>query len=218
MRYLSYAFAETLRRQERKGARWVPSAKSPQSGATNEEPDAVKEIPDHSHEANGVLTQEVSDVDRLTQIRRHLGDCQRCALAGGRTHLVFGEGSSTADVMIVGEAPGRDEDLQGVPFVGAAGQLLTKMIKAMGLERDEVYICNILKCRPPDNRNPEPEEVEACEPFLLKQIDAIHPHFIVAMGNFAAKTLLRTSTGITRLRGQFHSYHGIPVMPTFHPA
>jgi DNA polymerase len=120
--------------------------------------------------------------------------------------------------MFIGEAPGREEDAQGAPFVGAAGQLLTRMIAAMGLTREEVYICNIIKCRPPDNRNPAVDEIEACEPFLRRQIDVIGPRIIITLGNFAAKTLLRTETGITRLRGRFYTYHGIPLMPTYHPA
>lgn len=219
LRYLSHAFTETLRRGERRGLRWVPGGASPRS---LEAPELQSEGDEGRAPAAERVAGDEGDglerVERLARVRRQLGDCQRCNLAKGRTNLVFGVGSADADLMIVGEAPGRDEDLQGEPFVGAAGQLLTKMIEAMGLERDEVYICNILKCRPPRNRDPEPEEVEACEPFLLEQIDAIGPSFIVAMGNFAAKTLLRTTTGITRLRGRFHSYHGIPVMPTFHPA
>jgi len=135
-----------------------------------------------------------------------------------RHHIVFGEGSSTSDLVLVGEAPGRDEDMRGKPFVGRAGQLLTDIIKAMGLERKDVYICNILKCRPPKNRNPEPDEIAACEPFLIKQLDVIQPRVICAMGKFAAQTLLKTGTAISMLRGRFHSYHGIKLMPTYHPA
>jgi DNA polymerase len=120
--------------------------------------------------------------------------------------------------MFVGEAPGGEEDQQGRPFVGAAGQLLTRMIEAMGLTREEVYICNIIKCRPPRNRDPNPDEIDTCEPFLRDQIDAIEPSIIIALGSFAARTLLRTETSITRLRGRFHTYHGIALMPTFHPA
>lgn len=154
----------------------------------------------------------------LVAVRDALGDCQRCGLHKGRQQLVFGVGHSQADLMFVGEAPGRDEDLQGEPFVGKAGQLLTRMIEAMGLRREEVYICNIIKCRPPNNRDPEPDEVASCEPFLRQQIEAIAPRLIVALGNFAARTLLRSELGITRLRGSFHRYQGIPLMPTFHPA
>ncbi|MBK6846889.1 MAG: uracil-DNA glycosylase [Proteobacteria bacterium] len=154
----------------------------------------------------------------LLAVREALGDCQRCGLHAERKQIVFGVGSAQAELMFVGEAPGRDEDLQGEPFVGKAGQLLTRMIEAMGLRRDEVYICNIIKCRPPNNRDPEPDEVASCEPFLRQQIEAIAPRLIVALGNFAARTLLRSELGITRLRGAFHRYQGIPLMPTFHPA
>lgn len=159
-----------------------------------------------------------SPLEQLRRIRAELGECQRCSLGKGRTRLVFGAGSPEAEIMFIGEAPGHDEDLQGEPFVGAAGQLLTKMIEAMGLQREEVYIANIIKCRPPGNRDPLPEEVERCEPFLREQIAAIAPRIIIAMGNHAAKTLLRTELGITRLRGRFHTYQGIPLRPTFHPA
>jgi uracil-DNA glycosylase family 4 len=131
---------------------------------------------------------------------------------------VFGEGNPRADLLFVGEAPGADEDAQGRPFVGEAGQLLTKIITAMGFRREDVYICNILKCRPPGNRDPLPDEIAACEPFLIRQIEAIGPRVICALGSFAARTLLKTETKITALRGRFHSYREIPLMPTFHPA
>jgi len=156
--------------------------------------------------------------ETLTEIRADLGDCRRCKLCDGRTTIVFGSGSPAAKVLFVGEAPGRDEDLQGEPFVGEAGQLLTKMIAAMGFKREEVYICNVLKCRPPGNRNPEPDEIECCSPFLLRQVQAIAPQVIVALGTFAAQTLLGSGVPISRLRGKFHDYHGIPLMPTFHPS
>jgi DNA polymerase len=154
----------------------------------------------------------------LQVVRDELGDCQRCKLAPSRTNLVFGVGNPDADLVFVGEAPGADEDAQGEPFVGRAGQLLTKMIEAMGYTRDDVYICNVLKCRPPGNRNPEPDEVAKCEPFLKRQLAAIRPRMIVALGKFAAQCLLRDDTPITRLRGGFRSYEGIPLMPTLHPA
>ena len=154
----------------------------------------------------------------LEQVREELGACQRCRLARGRTNIVFGQGAPDADVMFIGEGPGHDEDLQGEPFVGPAGQLLTRMIEAMGLTREEVYITNIIKCRPPRNRDPNPDEIDACEPFLRRQIEAIAPRMMIALGSFAAKTLLRTETGISQLRGRFHIYHGTPLMPTFHPA
>jgi uracil-DNA glycosylase len=154
----------------------------------------------------------------LTQVRAELGDCQRCRLAEGRQNIVFGVGNPQAHLVFVGEAPGADEDQQGEPFVGKAGQLLTKMIEAMGYRREEVYICNVIKCRPPSNRNPEPDEVAACEPFLKKQLAALRPRLIVTLGKFAAQCLLRDDTPISRLRGDFRTYEGITLMPTFHPA
>ena len=156
--------------------------------------------------------------ETLEDIRADLGDCRRCPLCESRKNIVFGVGSPNARVLFVGEAPGRDEDIQGEPFVGEAGQLLTKMITAMGLTRQEVYICNVLKCRPPGNRNPAPEEIAHCSPFLLRQVQAIAPKAIIALGTFAAQTLLGSREPISRLRGKFHDYHGIPLMPTFHPA
>jgi uracil-DNA glycosylase len=156
--------------------------------------------------------------DSLRLLREELGDCQRCRLCQGRKNIVFGVGNPQADLVFVGEAPGGDEDQQGEPFVGAAGQLLTKMIAAMGYRREDVYICNLIKCRPPNNRDPEPDEVAACEPFLKKQLAAIQPRVIVALGRFAAQSLCREQTAISRLRGTFRSYEGIPVMPTYHPA
>ncbi len=155
----------------------------------------------------------------LSAVREELDDCLRCKLHRGRKTIVFGEGDPGAALVFVGEGPGYEEDQQGRPFVGAAGQLLTDIIvKGMKLRREDVYICNIVKCRPPDNRNPEPDEVEACEPFLVKQLQAINPKCIVALGNIAAKTLLKTKEGITSLRGKWQTYQGIPLMPTFHPA
>ncbi len=154
----------------------------------------------------------------LDQIRRELGDCRRCKLCDGRKNIVFGSGNPRAELVFVGEGPGADEDVQGVPFVGQAGQLLTKMIEAMGYHRDDVYICNVVKCRPPGNRNPEPDEVTACEPFLRAQLKAVQPKAIVALGKFAAQTLLRDTTPITKMRGNWREYEGIKLMPTFHPA
>ena len=154
----------------------------------------------------------------LEVIREELGECTRCKLHPTRKNIVFGVGNPHANLMFIGEAPGFDEDQQGEPFVGKAGQLLNKMIVAMGLAREDVYIGNILKCRPPQNRNPEPDEIEQCEPFLRKQIDAIAPRILVALGKFAAQTLLRSNAPISALRGQWHTYQGIPLMPTFHPA
>ena len=154
----------------------------------------------------------------LDEIRTELGDCKRCKLCAGRTQIVFGSGNPRAELMFVGEAPGADEDKQGVPFVGKAGQLLTKMIEAMKFSRDDVYICNVVKCRPPENRNPEPDELSACEPFLKAQVASVRPKVIVALGKFAAQALLKDQTAITRLRGQWREYEGIALMPTFHPA
>ena len=151
-----------------------------------------------------------------TEIGPH---CTRCKLHTlGRKQVVFGVGNPDADLMFVGEAPGADEDVQGEPFVGRAGQLLTKIIEAIGLKRDDVYIANVIKCRPPGNRNPEPDEVEQCEPFLFRQIDAIKPKVIVALGKFAAQSLLQTTEPITRLRGRVFNYRGASLIPTFHPA
>ena len=164
------------------------------------------------------LSADVLPPGGLAALREELGDCHRCRLGATRTNLVFGVGNPAARLVFVGEAPGGDEDQQGIPFVGEAGQLLTKIIQAMGFRRDEVYICNVLKCRPPQNRNPQPDEIEQCHPFLLRQLRAIGPEVIVALGTFAAQTLLRTKEPISRLRGVFHDYHGIPLMPTFHPA
>jgi uracil-DNA glycosylase family 4 len=155
----------------------------------------------------------------LDAVRAELGECTRCKLHKGRKNIVFGEGNPNAALVFVGEGPGQEEDVQGRPFVGAAGQLLTDIIvKGMQLKREDVYICNIVKCRPPGNRNPEPDEVEACEPFLIKQLRAINPKIIIGLGNVAVKTLLKTKEGITALRGNWKSYQGIPLMPTFHPA
>ena len=154
----------------------------------------------------------------LAACRSELGDCTRCKLSGGRRNIVFGVGNPNADLVFVGEAPGADEDQQGEPFVGAAGQLLTKMIGAMGFDRSDVYICNVIKCRPPYNRNPEPDEVAACEPFLKRQLAAIRPRMIVTLGKFASQSICREETPISRLRGNFRSYEGIQVMPTYHPA
>ena len=154
----------------------------------------------------------------LQDLRDEMGDCQRCALSEGRSNIVFGVGSPEADLVFVGEAPGRDEDIKGEPFVGKAGQLLTKIIAAMGLTRDDIYICNVIKCRPPDNRNPLPVEIEMCEPFLKEQLDIIKPRAICALGSIASQALLKTEVRISQLRGQFHDYNGVPLMPTYHPS
>jgi uracil-DNA glycosylase family 4 len=156
----------------------------------------------------------------LLALREHIGDCTRCKLHKlGRRQVVFGVGNPNAQLMFVGEAPGADEDIQGEPFVGRAGQLLTKIIEAIGLKRADVYIANVIKCRPPGNRNPEPDEVGTCEPFLNEQIDLVRPRVIVALGSFAAHALLKTDAPISRLRGRVHDYRGgAKLIPTFHPA
>jgi uracil-DNA glycosylase family 4 len=156
--------------------------------------------------------------ESLDDIRADLGECLRCDLGRIRTNLVFGVGTDRARIVFVGEAPGRDEDLKGEPFVGEAGQILTRLIARMGLTRPEVYICNVLKCRPPQNRNPHADEIEKCSPFMLRQVKAIGPEVIVALGTFATHALLKTKEPISKLRGRFHDYHGIPLMPTFHPS
>jgi DNA polymerase len=161
-----------------------------------------------------------SPADALLAVRSDLGgDCSRCKLHKlGRTQIVFGVGNPDADLMFVGEAPGADEDIQGEPFVGRAGQLLTKIIEAIDLKREDVYIANVIKCRPPNNRNPEPDEVERCEPFLFRQIDVIKPKVIVALGKFAAQCLLKTNDPITRIRGREYKYRDAILIPTYHPA
>jgi DNA polymerase len=159
------------------------------------------------------------DSPDLEDVRRELGDCTRCGLAAGRTQIVFGDGNPHADLMFIGEGPGREEDRRGVPFVGRAGELLTQMIeKGLGIPRSEVYICNIVKCRPPNNRTPLDGEVAACRPFLDGQIAAVRPKVIVALGKPAASLLLGRDVAITRLRGTWHTVAGIPLMPTLHPA
>ena len=154
----------------------------------------------------------------LAAIRADLGDCRRCKLHAGRTTLVFGVGNPAAELLFVGEGPGAEEDRQGEPFVGKAGQLLTRMIEAMGFRREEVYIANVVKCRPPNNRDPEPDEIAACEPFLKAQIAAVRPKVVVALGRFAVQTLLRDPTPVSRQRGRWREYEGVRLMPTFHPA
>jgi len=154
----------------------------------------------------------------LDAIRAEIGNCQRCKLAPTRTHIVFGSGNPDAELVFIGEAPGYDEDQQGLPFVGRAGQLLTKIIESIDLKREDVYICNVLKCRPPENRNPEPDEVASCNPFLRKQLAAIRPKIVCCLGTFAAQTVLQTAAPISRLRGKFFDMDGMRVIATFHPA
>jgi len=165
-----------------------------------------------------VAPPETGGVFTLKEIREELGDCRRCKLSRGRKHIVFGEGAARADLMFIGEGPGEEEDLQGHPFVGAAGQLLNRLLSRLGLRREEVYIANVVKCRPPGNRNPEADEVGQCLPFLLKQIEAIRPLVIITLGKVSTQALLGTQAPITRLRGRWQKYRQTPVMPTFHPS
>lgn len=165
------------------------------------------------------VVEGVEPAEALARVRAWLGDCQRCKLAGGRKQIVFGQGNPQARLMFVGEAPGADEDAQGLAFVGRAGQLLTDIIeKGLKMPREEVFIANVIKCRPPGNRNPEPDEISACQPFLERQIAAIQPRILVGLGKFACQFLLRTAEPITRLRGRLGRFQGIDVMPTYHPA
>jgi uracil-DNA glycosylase len=181
-------------------------------------PDSLVVSPSN-HEPAAPVVFSKNPADALVAVRADIGDCTRCKLHTlGRRQIVFGVGNPDADLMFVGEAPGADEDVQGIPFVGRAGQLLTKIIEAIDLKRDDVYIANVIKCRPPQNRNPEPDEVETCEPFLFRQIDIIKPKVIVALGKFAAQALLRTLDPISRLRGRVYEYRGAKLIPTFHPA
>lgn len=178
----------------------------------------VTELPVQQPTGMELSPSSVSAATRLQQLAASVRDCDRCRLHQGRTHVVFGTGDPEADLVFVGEAPGHDEDVQGEPFVGAAGQLLTRIIEAIGLRREQVYILNVVKCRPPQNRNPRPDEVAACRPILQAQLDCLRPRVICALGTFAAHTLLQTEERISRLRGRFHQLGEIKVMPTYHPA
>ena len=204
-----------LQRQQRMGVRFVA-----RPGVAAMTPTATENKKAVADKVERVSTNsDRGEVRSLEELRDDIGDCRRCKLHSGRTHVVFGIGNPNAKLMFVGEGPGRDEDLKGEPFVGRAGQLLTDIItKGMGLTRDDVYIANVVKCRPPENRNPEPDEVASCEPFLKKQIELIRPKIIVALGKFAVQALLQSKVPITRLRGNWHTYMGIKLMPTFHPA
>src|SRR4030042_3043680 len=170
--------------------------------------------------ASGMKPDEPGQSTMITleDVRKELGDCKRCKLHRGRKTIVFGEGNEKATLMLIGEGPGYDEDVQGRPFVGRAGQLLTKILQSINLPREEVYIANIIKCRPPQNRNPEPDAIESCHPFLTKQISAIQPKIICALGLFSAQTLLKTDAKISSLRGKFYDLKGIKEIPTYHPA
>jgi DNA polymerase len=200
----------------------VPETPSPedQFSRSDTQPNPESRVPSPDlGESPSIPVQFIRSAEGLHAIRDELGDCTRCKLHTlGRKQIVFGVGNPAADIMFVGEAPGADEDQQGIPFVGRAGQLLTKIIEAIDLKREDVYIANVIKCRPPQNRNPEQDEVETCEPFLFRQIDVIKPRVIVALGTFAARTLLRTLDPISRLRGRVYDYRGAKLIPTFHPA
>ena len=167
-----------------------------------------------------MISNKIIREEKLTlkELRKELGDCKRCKLHRTRRTIVFGEGNEKATLMFIGEGPGYDEDVQGKPFVGRAGQLLTKIIESVNLSREEVYITNIIKCRPPQNRNPESDEIQSCHPFLMKQISVIQPKIICALGTFSAQTLLKTDTKITALRGKVYDLEGTKVIPTYHPA
>lgn len=213
---LAISLRRYLERRQRVGIRFVPKSYRQKAGA---------DVGSGKNLLSGTEGELFSDTSAayqsqsLEELRAGIGDCHRCKLWSGRTHVVFGAGNPSARLMFIGEGPGRDEDVQGEPFVGRAGQLLTDIItKGMGLKREDVYIANVVKCRPPENRNPEPDEVASCEPFLRKQIDLVRPEIIVALGKFAVQTLLQSKVPISRLRGNWHSYHGIRLMPTFHPA
>jgi uracil-DNA glycosylase family 4 len=197
LRELTAHLVDWLRYQRRLG--WPGTPVEPEAPAAAQVPEAPR-----------VLT--------LKEIRAEIGDCQRCKLAQGRKNIVFGDGSARALLLFIGEGPGEEEDLQGLPFVGAAGQLLNNLLSKLGLRREEVYIANIVKCRPPGNRNPEADEIKQCLPFLLKQIEAIRPRVIVTLGNVPTQALLGTQAPITRIRGQWQKYRETRVMPTFHPS
>ncbi|MBI5191682.1 MAG: uracil-DNA glycosylase [Nitrospirae bacterium] len=180
---------------------------------------AVEPYEDPNHMKDLRIEPPDGGFGTLEEVRGYLGECTRCKLCRARTHIVFGEGNPDARLVFVGEGPGRDEDIKGEPFVGRAGQLLTDIIeKGMKLTRSDVYIANVVKCRPPENRNPEDDEIAACEPFLLAQLDVIKPKLICALGKFAAQTLLKTSEPISSLRGRVFDYHCMKLVPTYHPA
>jgi DNA polymerase len=186
-----------------------------------ESPITVVESPDLFAEPAGERAEAraASQAEALKLIRADLGECTRCKLHGqGRRQIVYGVGNPQAELMFIGEAPGRDEDIQGEPFVGRAGQLLTKMIESINLRREDVYIANVIKCRPPENRSPEPDEIASCEPFLFRQLDAIRPKVVVALGAVAVKALLKSDAPISRLRGKVIDFRGSKLVPTFHPA
>ncbi len=210
-----------LRMLARAGFAVLPAAEAPAAAGQPSAPPQAEQAPEVSPASDSSAAQGLSiaaPAERLRAIAAEIAQCRRCALCKGRRNTVPGEGSPAAKLVFVGEAPGYDEDQAGRPFVGRAGQLLDRMIVAMRFRREDVFICNVVKCRPPDNRDPLPEEIRACEDYLLRQLDALQPAVIVTLGRYAAQCLLNTSEGIMRLRGQWREYHGIRLMPTFHPA
>jgi len=197
---------------ERERAQATPRAAAPAAGSTAHPPSPLAP-------AAYASAEEISSLPILSQVREIALGCPRCGLARTRRHVVFGEGPDPAEVMVVGEAPGADEDASGRPFVGRAGRLLDLMLRAAGFLREEVYVCNVLKCRPPQNRNPQPDEVDACNPYLMRQVELVRPRLILAFGNFAARTLLSTDLPMGKLRRVTnHRFRGIPVIPTYHPS
>lgn len=181
-------------------------------------PDAPASMPPATDVADALPDALPDDGGDIEVFRQQICACVRCPLGHTRNQFVFGSGNPAADILFVGEAPGQEEDRQGIPFVGAAGELLTKIIGAMNLTREDVYICNVLKCRPPNNRDPQPEEVASCEPYLQRQIALVQPKVICCLGRHAAHALLKTDKSLSRLRGQLHEYAGIPLVVTYHPA
>ncbi len=209
-----------LEQQQAAGIHVLPPG-SRTGGAGALAPESGAPAPDSTAPAleSAAPRDETRAAASLSELRDVLGDCRRCKLWQGRSRIVYGVGNADADVLFVGEGPGRDEDLQGEPFVGRAGQLLTDIItKGMKLRREDVYIANVVKCRPPQNRDPEPDEVASCEPFLVRQIELVKPRVVIALGRFAVQTLLRSAEPVSRLRGKWHDYRGIRLMPTYHPA
>jgi uracil-DNA glycosylase family 4 len=205
----------THRSAEASGAPMASAARSPSPSSSSPPPS-----PPETREALSPPERPADPLSRLSlaELEAVAKQCTQCRLHRGRTHVVFGVGNPHAELMFAGEAPGRDEDQQGEPFVGRAGQLLTRIIEAIGMKRQDVYIANVIKCRPPNNRNPEEDEIARCEPYLIRQIELVKPRLIVALGTFAAQTLLKTRLPISQLRGRFHTYQGVKLMPTFHPA
>jgi uracil-DNA glycosylase len=230
-RLLIESISDYLQQLEEEGLEGLPMAAparaaEPTTRPVASAPSETAKAPVPHHKPIGEAGRELFSIypglektDSLDALRQFIGECTRCKLAPGRTNLVFGVGNPRAQLMFVGEGPGADEDERGEPFVGRAGQLLTDIIeRGMRIRRQDVYICNVVKCRPPGNRNPEPDEVAACEPFLMRQIEAVRPQIIVGLGTFAVQSLLKVKTPISKLRGRWHEVRGIRMMPTFHPA